>query len=668
MACSAILLAATAAQAVPITVNPGAYQGRWSAIDGAHYNAAMVDLPVGVNWIAISGFGSFLVDVAADGSVTVQNGVSAVGGAGTLTFNTTTLAVDPAAYTGRWQLSGVSSSARYGPATETVVPGIRYGVFVSGFGSFLVDVAADGSVTVQNGVSAVGGAGTLTFNTTTLAVDPAAYTGRWQLSGVSSSARYGPATETVVPGIRYAIFVGGFGHFLADVAAGGNVTVQNGVSAVGGAGTLTFNNVWVTFDPNLYTSNWYISGMSDLGVSGINTFALVPAVNSRLVLAGATAIFEPLQTCSLTPPDLHVSTDVFTLACSSTAPNSPPVADAGVGQNIYLGQTALLDGSASSDPDGDPIVSYTWTFDSAPTGSAFAAPGTTLTGVSPSFTPDLIGDYMLSLVVNDGVLNSAAATVLVTVSQNLPPVATATSDVATGDIPLTVNFDASASYDPEGGLVTYSWNFADPTTGVNNISNLPNPIHTFNNAGTYTVLVDVIDNFGNVTQASVNIIATDPVVVTPLPGGDTGTGSNELELIVHEAKVDYGKEGKVKGKVSVKAGFINIGTPAADDRVAVSLDGVVLLDVPFSEFKAEDKPGEFEYKGKHLKAEINFTRSTIKVKRHKMVLFGIDNSDGVDVEVSIGSLSGFESIEMKAKHDDHEGKRKLSYKNKLYDD
>jgi len=31
-------------------------------------------------------------------------------------------------------------------------------------------------------------------------------------------------------------------------------------------------------------------------------------------------------------------------------------------------------------------------------------------------------------------------------------------------------------------------------------------------------------------------------------------------------------------------------------------------------------------------------------------------------------VGGFENIEMKAKHDDDEGERKLSYKNKLYDD
>jgi len=37
-------------------------------------------------------------------------------------------------------------------------------------------------------------------------------------------------------------------------------------------------------------------------------------------------------------------------------------------------------------------------------------------------------------------------------------------------------------------------------------------------------------------------------------------------------------------------------------------------------------------------AKIDFSKSTIKVKRHKMILSGIDNSDGVDVEASISSL------------------------------
>jgi hypothetical protein len=101
---------------------------------------------------------------------------------------------------------------------------------------------------------------------------------------------------------------------------------------------------------------------------------------------------------------------------SSTPPPPPPtdhapVADAGAAQTVPQGADVALDGSASSDPDNDPIT-YTWTLTTRPAGSA-----TTLAGAStakPTFTPDVPGTYVASLVVNDGQLNSPTATVTIT--------------------------------------------------------------------------------------------------------------------------------------------------------------------------------------------------------------------------------------------------------------
>jgi len=90
--------------------------------------------------------------------------------------------------------------------------------------------------------------------------------------------------------------------------------------------------------------------------------------------------------------------------------NVKPVANAGTSQSVNVGQTAILDGSASSDANGDALT-YSWSFISMPAGSqaTIADPGASNT----SFVPDLAGTYVAQLVVNDGLLNSDPSTVQV---------------------------------------------------------------------------------------------------------------------------------------------------------------------------------------------------------------------------------------------------------------
>jgi hypothetical protein len=70
-----------------------------------------------------------------------------------------------------------------------------------------------------------------------------------------------------------------------------------------------------------------------------------------------------------------------------------------------------LDGSGSSDPDGDSL-SYRWVIDQRPGGSTVVLSDNT--SVNPTFTPDLDGEYTFSLDVNDGQVNSFTDTVVVT--------------------------------------------------------------------------------------------------------------------------------------------------------------------------------------------------------------------------------------------------------------
>lgn len=99
------------------------------------------------------------------------------------------------------------------------------------------------------------------------------------------------------------------------------------------------------------------------------------------------------------------------------APNQPPVANAGPDQTANVGELVLLDGSASFDPDEDPLT-FQWAFISQPEGSTAALDDPT--SPTPTFTPDVPGEYVLELTVDDGRGGTATDQVTITVSAGVP--------------------------------------------------------------------------------------------------------------------------------------------------------------------------------------------------------------------------------------------------------
>ena len=101
-----------------------------------------------------------------------------------------------------------------------------------------------------------------------------------------------------------------------------------------------------------------------------------------------------------------------------TSGNVKPVADAGGNQVAIVGDLVLLDGSGSYDANNDPLT-YSWDMVSEPKGS-FAILNEPWE-VAPSFVPDIQGLYFISLVVNDGFLDSdpSNGTVLAIDANNL---------------------------------------------------------------------------------------------------------------------------------------------------------------------------------------------------------------------------------------------------------
>ncbi|POP52728.1 PKD domain-containing protein, partial [Zhongshania marina] len=208
--------------------------------------------------------------------------------------------------------------------------------------------------------------------------------------------------------------------------------------------------------------------------------------------------------------ELNSSPDSVTVT-SSTA-NSAPTANAGPDQNVTTSFLATLDGSASSDADGDPL-SYSWTITSKPSGSASTISFST--DVDAFFTPDRDGQYVFQLIVNDGHANSAPDSITVTSSgDNSPPTANAGADqtVLVGDV---AQLDSSNSSDADGDPLSYSWSFVSkPNGSVSALSDATQASPTFltDQAGSYVLSLVVSDGTENSNPDSVTITASAPKV------------------------------------------------------------------------------------------------------------------------------------------------------------
>jgi hypothetical protein len=257
--------------------------------------------------------------------------------------------------------------------------------------------------------------------------------------------------------------------------------------------------------------------------------------NATVVNPTFTADVAGAYALNLVVNDGQVNSAPDTVTITASVGNVAPVANAGPDQSVAPGAVVTLNGSASSDANGNPLT-YSWAFTSRPAGSSAALSNATV--ANPTFTADVAGAYVLNLVVNDGQVNSAPDTVTITASVgNVAPVANAGPDqsVAPGAV---VTLNGSASSDANGNPLTYSWAFTSRPAGSSAaLSNatVANPTFTADVAGAYVLSLVVNDGQVNSAPDTVTITASFPNYVGSYSGTIHNTTSgfdNVVDIII----------------------------------------------------------------------------------------------------------------------------------------
>ena len=194
---------------------------------------------------------------------------------------------------------------------------------------------------------------------------------------------------------------------------------------------------------------------------------------------------------------------LLTVACLVSAggcflfPNVAPLALIAVDRTEGVAPvTVQFDGSGSYDADGT-IRKYRWEFGDGDTGDgpvighAYSTPGT----------------YQATLTVTDRRWARSTASVTITVREtNALPVAGFSVSPSPAYPRQTVRFDAGASYDPDGQIVSYVWEYGDGTSGSGVMTS-----YRYDAQGVYEVVLTLRDNDGGVRTATTELSITTDV-------------------------------------------------------------------------------------------------------------------------------------------------------------
>lgn len=116
-----------------------------------------------------------------------------------------------------------------------------------------------------------------------------------------------------------------------------------------------------------------------------------------------------------------------------------------------------------------------------------------------------------------GSLGNYLVSVSALTASGQPPVAALTATPVSGTVPLTVNFSAAGSSDPDGSIVAYDWAFGDGSSASGATVS-----HVYGTAGSFTATLKVTDSSGLSATKSTTVTVNTQVVVVPMRVADIG--------------------------------------------------------------------------------------------------------------------------------------------------
>jgi len=144
-----------------------------------------------------------------------------------------------------------------------------------------------------------------------------------------------------------------------------------------------------------------------------------------------------------------------------------------------------------------------------------------------SHTYESAGDYEAKATLTDDDGATASTTLQISVQEppppNKPPVAEIDADKTEGTAPLEVTFDAEASEDPDGEIVSYNWEFGDGESASGK-----EVTHEFTEPGEYEVTLTVVDDRDGTSSSTEEITVEEAVYSL----GEAGSNGNvEITLL-----------------------------------------------------------------------------------------------------------------------------------------